>query len=208
SASSSAAPSEVVYLVSIFSRTDSNVGTPDSLYPGSLFGALGGGAGVGFGASSAMPQRYPAAEGNLVVRPVTNQVSAGIGQRKRQRLADAAARNHHHHSVDTHAEASGGWHRVLHGLQEVFVEFHRLWIAAGRQQRLLLQPTALFDRIGQLAVCGGEFDTPRDQVPALGQPRFTAVRAAERRHRCREVLVEGGLLGVFLDQPFVELEDH
>lgn len=88
-----------------------------------------------------------------------------------QRLADAATRDQHDDSVDAHPETTRRRHRVFEGLEEVFVQFHRFRVAAGREHRLLGEPVALIHRVGQLAVCGSEFDAPpRHQVPLLATP--------------------------------------
>src|SRR6201987_5929768 len=81
-------------------------------------------------------------------------------ERERQRLPDAAAGDEHDDAVDAHSQTPGGRHRVLHRLQEVLVELHGFWIAAGGQQGLLLQAAPLLHRVGELAVGGAQLDAP------------------------------------------------
>ncbi len=113
----------------------------------------------------------------------------------------------HDHPVDTHPQAAGRGHGVLHRLQEILVEFHRLPVPARGEQGLLLQAPALLDRIGQLAVGRTQLHAPGHQVPAFGDTRLAAMRTGQRRHRGGELRVERRRLGAVLDEVLVHLED-
>lgn len=75
---------------------------------------------------------------NLVAIPVAIAELVWLDQWERQRFADAPAGDQHHKTVYTHSQAAGGWHRVFHGLQEVFVELHRFRVSTDGRQGLLV----------------------------------------------------------------------
>src|SRR5215212_1976782 len=95
--------------------------------------------------------------------------SLGAKKGEKDRLADAGAGEQHDQPVHADPDPARGWHAVLHGLEERLVEVHRLGVATGREQRLLLEPPALDHRVVELGVRRSELDPVDDQVPRLVQ---------------------------------------
>jgi hypothetical protein len=91
---------------------------------------------------------------------------------------------------DAHSHAARRRHAILQGLEEVFVDLHRLGIAGGRSQRLGDEPLSLLERIGQLRVRRALFGCEDDQIPLLGQPWIVAMLAGEGRILLGEIGVE------------------
>src|SRR4051812_14641534 len=70
------------------------------------------------------------------LRPFASR-SFGLDQREQDGFANAEPGERHQQPVDTHTQASGRRHPVLHRAQEILVQPHRLVVPTGREQRLL-----------------------------------------------------------------------
>jgi len=96
------------------------------------------------------------------------QVGVLAHEGERECLSDVGSGQHHHEAVDADAESSGGWHAVLEGCQERFVDVGAVRVVTGSWRRLCGEAFSLVDGVGELGVRGPDLHAEGDEVPAFG----------------------------------------
>ena len=85
-------------------------------------------------------------------------------------LADRGdAGQQHHEAVDSHAHPAGWRQAVLERAQVIGIDALRLRVAELLERGLRLEPTALLDRIVELAVRVRDLASADDQLETLGE---------------------------------------
>src|SRR5690606_17300622 len=86
-------------------------------------------------------------------------------------FANSGVNKEHDQPVNAESDAAHWRGTVLQRAQEVFIELHGLFVAAGSHQGLLGQTFTLDHRVDQFRECCSTFHATNDQVPGLDEVR-------------------------------------